>query len=400
MRRGNRTKRIVALLTVALALNAFAFAPAAQQEELVNEELELVQNFTEIPNETAEEISEPDAEEPQEIEAAEDADEVFALEVGDVSLQAADDVGQTVLPGKVIKYGGKMYEVKGSNYVSRGGADGTFEVNPGDGLLGTERTDNIIMDGSISYNWTTDEAHSGERSLAIWGAGGHFIWRHAFSSDKLYVYSMWFKFDDGANLSNGDRHIAGAIDVETGSMHYNELGRVTDITGGWQQDLCVFRGSNDDKFVYYTPANDSRIYIDDFVVYEVEEITPFEITSYRLEDYDWNVYDEIPGPGEYYHYINYVSSVDEERDVTLVFAMFKDGKLESITTESVRIEAATLANGVLTKRRNSVMHKFVIPEGRDVSNLSYMAYLVENNDPFEIMGDVSDNNPAVVAGAK
>ncbi len=368
--RRNKTKLVIAILAAALALNSFAIVPYAE------EDLEMVLDFKDAPDQLA--VSE---------------------ELGDVGLEATEDeVGQTVAPGKYISYNGRVFKVS-ENAVSFV-TDGTFDTDPGiTDDSNSSRTESFNFSSS-SPTYVTTEGHDALGSVRI-DPGNILIWRRSFESNKLYVYSAWFKLTGDAVFDDNQRHLAGAIDIATGSSHNNELGRTVTKTGGWQQDMCVFNGAGtgEDRLAYLTNVgSNDPIYIDDFVIYEVEEVEAIEVTGHSMEDDDWNEYDEIPAPGEYSHIIRYENNFTSVVALRGVVALFKDGKLVKIYTKDVNSRVGALADGNLSPGRGTVEIRFTVPEGEDVSAYSYVAYLCSPSNPFYIYGKASSTNAAVVYG--
>lgn len=408
MRKGNKSKLLIAVLTLALALNAFGVAVTA------DEDVEPVLEFEEIlsDEETAEEIEfvEIDelneADEIAEEELAEEIDEdiVSLAETEDDSVRLmAESDGQTVSPGTIFVYNNTVYRVKetATNIVSGGGG---FDTAPTILESSTStRTDNFI-NSYASYN--SSEGHSSPGCLE-WSSGVT-IWRHYFESGKLYIYSMWYKFTGTADLNDNQRHLAGAKDVATGEQHYNLL--TNDGTETWQQDWCVFEGdSSEEKFLYAELTGSGTIYIDDFYIYEVEEYDFLDVKSHQLErQSDMQVFDVpssgIPSSGEYYHVINYETFKDYT--VTGVVALMKDGKLVKIYAASTITNSSkgkVDENGSLIPAAGTVDIWFEVPEleeGESLSQYSYMAYIVSEGNPFGILDLPGDDNPVTVVGVK
>lgn len=406
MRRGNKTKWLVALLTAALALNAFALAPIAGMDEAALDEAELVWDFDLVPNENL-----PAEEEiPEEAPLLEENLSAEALSVDEAEVQAAaDEEGQIILPGKVFEYNGKMYKIdENATNIMSGGGSPSFDDSANFASSGEE--DVLICGSGWQHNPTEghvidDPDNPGTPGCVQFSSGALWIWRHTFDPGKLYVMSMWYKFDNGANLDDGNRIVRAALDVDTGSDHYVNIGKDSDPTGGWQQDLCVFNGaSGERRCIYLIASGTGNVYWDDLYIFECSPIESMEITGHDLEDDDTfdAGFTEIPYPGRFNHYIYYTSNTTQESFATGVMALFKDGKLEKINTTTVRIGAATYnrARGTLRPYSGYAWLNFEIPEGEDVSRYSYMAYLVDEGKPFSVMGEASEINPARVNGAQ
>lgn len=411
MRKGNKSKLLIAVLAFALALNAFCFAGMA------SEGFEVVLDFEEVPGDNeiaaAEELV-PMEEEvfaveeiPAEEETPAEEEEAVVMasaasENGGISLEA-DSTGQDISPESIFVYNGSLYKVTGKvNIVSAGGG---FDTKPSILPSGTssDTKDSFInsVDGAVEYDST--EGHTDPGCLK-W-SNGVLIWRHAFETGKLYVYSVWYKFTGTADLYDSQRQLAGANDV-AGGTHYNTL--TNDGTETWQQDWCVFKGdSSEYKFLYAQLTGSGTIYIDDFYIYEVEEYTEsLSVDSHFLErQSDMQIFDVpsegIPSAGEYYHVINYTNVNVVEYPVTGVVALMKDGKLVKIFASSTRTVRGRLDGTTIKPASGTIDIWFEIPElgeGEDISQYSYIAYVVNEGNPFGILGSPSEKNAAVVYG--
>lgn len=394
---------LVMLLTLLLAFNAFGFAYAADGGVELALEFEDVLSDDEI---AQTEESAPKAED--EIVYEEIEEDVSAVvepaEAEDAELLDAA-AGQNVAPGTIFVYNNTIYKIKDDavNIVDQAG-DGSFTTAPSiykDDDTST-RTDHFI-NTSQTASYDATEGHNAPGSLK-WSSGV-LIWRHTFETGKLYIYSMWYKFTGTADLDDSQRHLAGANDV-AGGTHSNPL--TNDGTETWQQDWCVFEGNaGEDKFLYAQLSGSGEIYIDDFYIYEVEKYDAFQITSNQLERQSDLSVVSVPASGfsasgEYYHVVNYENLNVTDYTVTGVVALMKDDKLVKIFASSTRTNRGKVSvDGSITPAIGTVDIWFEIPEledGEDISQYSYMAYIVTEGNPFGILGSVSDENPVIVKG--
>ena len=376
--RRNRTKLIVALLAMALTLNVAAFA------QVPGDGVEMEFDFVEAPNDLTQDID---------IEFGADTD-IDLAEI-EAALMAASVEGQTIAPGKVVTHNGKTYRIKDTENVaaSMAGFDNAPEV-----ATSGETNTLIVQDGSWNYN--TSDGHDALGCLEI--SGGTFIWRHNFESNKLYVYSAWWKVQGGFNFQDDQRQLEGAYDPDTGASHYNEIGRDVEITHDWQQDMAVFKGNSAERRFLYVPVSGGSVLLDDVYIYEVELIPSFEINNCAIENpSDWTETTYIPEAGvQYNHVISYTVNVTEPIKFNGIVAIFKDGKLVEIVQKQVNSRTATLIDGELDSRVGTVSVPFMIPAGEDVSRYSCVAYLSDPTNPFNVYGSASANYAFVVYGGE
>lgn len=372
MRKGNKSKALIAVLALALALNVFGTALAEAPE------LESVLEF-----EPAVDMGEPTAPEAETPEAAVE-EEVTALAAG-------DEEGTTVQPGSLFQYGDRYFRVKSgaANLFNGGGENGGFDTSVSPVEEGSGK-DTLY---SNTAAWTSAEGHNAAGCLA-WNAG-QVIWRHDFDPTKLYVMSAWYKFDGAINLNDGQRHLAGANDLSTDGTHYNEIGRNRPATGGWQQDFFVFKGisQSNGQFMYLQVVdNGGTLYMDDVIIYEVEELeAQLSITGHTLEAEDGTTYDvgagaEIPAAGKYFHLIRYENELPNEYLLTGVLLLYKGNKLEKIFTVNTKTGRGTFSDTGMVAASGTVDIMFEIPEGEDVSQYGYSAFLVDRGKPFSVLG--------------
>lgn len=405
MRNSTRTKLIVALLTAVLTLNMGVFVQADDGD--VGMEFD----FSAAPNE---------------LESDVDVDLGFdeGLQLGTETLAEdvavmADDVGVSVEPGKIIEYAGRTFRVTGQTNLF------TLKTNvheADDGKFSDPAfvpdTNNSAADGTLIYQGTkpsivTDDGHGDPGCLEFY-SGSTVIWRcgaGTFSDSKYYVFSGWFKLVNDGNFNDGQRHIAGAFDIGTNTLHYNEIGRDIPRTNGWQQDFYVFNGvSGDDgnKFMYLQYAGgDGSIRMDDIVIYEVEALENMEITEEPLieDPATWDEYTQIPtdAAGKDLNYIiRYSANATSSLEVTGVLLIFKDNCLEDIVTVSADTRRAILdSNSGLTPGVGAVSIPFTIKAGEDVSRYSLIGYINGSaTNPFDIYGKASENYAKLMTAAQ
>lgn len=389
MRNGTRTKLFVLLLAASLAFNAAAFAQEA------DDGMGMDFDFVEAPNELTEDVS---------VDLGTDfVDEAVLQADAEAELMAAE--GQKIAPGRVIEYNGQTYRIEAAaeNLIPPVG-DGSFSAMPNPISQDSNREnspDRVTFICTGGYSLNTSDGHDAPGCFEY--NSGILIWRcgaSTFAADKFYVYSAWFKFTGDANLNDDQRHIAGTNDVANNSSHHNEIGHNIEKTGDWQQDMCVFHGNGDNKFLYLEySGGEGSIRVDDMVIYEVTPIPSLEINGYTVEDPDtWEEFAEIPEPGSYNQIINYTVNVTQPLNFNGVLALFKDGQLVKIIQRQVDSRTAILYDGQLTSANGSVSIPFDIPAGEDVSRYSCLAYLCDYSDPFNIMGDASSSYATLTPG--
>ncbi len=392
MRNSTSTKLIVALLAFVLAFNVGVFAQAD------GDDVGMVFDFVDAPNELEDEVAVDFG--------ISDGLELPALEE-DAEIMAVNN-GQVVAPGRVIEYNGRTYRVIGQQNMMTALGDGSFSSMPSPYSTNSDR--NVSPDGTfISTNDGTIVTNDGHDAPGCFEfTGGIVIWRcgaSTFSSDKYYVYSGWFKFDKNADIVNGERKLAGTTDVDTHSVHYNEIGRKIEKTGDWQQDFCVFNGNDDYRFLYLQYTGSGAIRLDDMMIYEVEPIPTFTIEgSPLLEETDtWDVYtDYIPKSGVDYNYvIKYQSNVTKSSNLNGVLILFKDNKLYKISQSTAGMRTAVITDaGELVSGEGAIPIPFTIDSGEDISRYSCLGYICDGDDPFNILGAASDSYPKLFTGAQ
>ncbi len=391
MRKGNKSKVLMIVLALSLALNAFALAAAADDPGF-----EVLFDFEELPDvdETAiEEVQLDEDINPISVDALEADDEVTVL--------ADDEEGQNVVPGNIITYNGKMYKIpnEAPNLIT----NGTFENQPTIITGYSSNTDVMILDGNGSYSWSESAAHTGTRGLRITGDGANWIYRHEQNKGKLYVYSCWVKLEGNANFDNGYRHIAGTqASFDQGGSYYIEIGRDIPITGGWQQIFVVYRCGDTTKFSnFFKLVGSGAINVDDMVLYEIEEVDE-TITvdgGYAVNMETFDIYeDEIPEGGDYYFVISYSNKTPYRYNVTGVVAVMKDDKLEKIYTYDQISSAGSLVGGALQPKAGEIFLEVSVPKDADMSRYSFVSYVTEQGNPFGMFGIPSDSNPFVING--
>lgn len=401
MRKGNKSKVLMVVLALALALSTLSIAYA--DGGLVD-----MAEFEEVLNEA---VAVPDVDEPaQEPVIEEPADEVVELAAldGEVELEAAvDEDGITLTPGRIFVYNDRLFKVldNAENIVKNGDFNNKVDIlASGD----TNIADTFLIPGESSTSdlaWADGVGRNGSGALVY--TYGTFCWRHKFSSTKTYAMSIWYKLEGSTiNFYGGQRGIAGAIDATTGLVHTNEIGASRPITGGWQQDFVVFHG--DDaiiRFLYAQIEGSGTVYVDDFYIYEVEEYAEsIGIDSHYLENSADNSIVEVPNisieqPGKYYHIINYTNYNIIEYPVTGVVAVMKDGALYKLFSTNTRTVRGYLIDGTVEEASGSIDIPFEIKlqPGEDISQYSYIAYMVNEGNPFSIIGKPQDNNAVVVS---
>ncbi len=384
MRNCKKTRLLVALLVVALTFNVASLAFAEGVE--VNFELVEVPNGLEAADEGLDGF---------EFAADQPAD------MGTVETLAAEQ-GMMIEPGKYFTYNGKPYKVldNATNVASTiGGANGGFDTRPSV-TISDQGADVLLSVNSDGWDYNTSDGHNSPGCYEF--KNGRTIWRHTFEN-KMYVMSSWWKFTGNDGIADDYRHVAGAVDVDTGSQHTIEFGRNVDITHDWQQDLCVFNGNPaDNKFFYIVHTGGGTVYIDDLVIYEVEPIDPFSIDGYVIEDpNDWNAnLTNIPSTGKFNHIITYTTNMTGPIVFNGVVVVFKDNKLYRIYQKEVNSRTATLINGDLTSETGAVSIEFEVPEGEDVSRFSYVSYLSDASNPFYVYGQASGSYAQTIYGAQ
>ncbi|MCH5186774.1 MAG: S-layer homology domain-containing protein [Oscillospiraceae bacterium] len=391
MRKGNKSKALIAVLALALALNMFPAAFAAGPVLETELEFEPAVDESEI---LAPEIGEPEIDLPEEEAVAElSADGVASV------MAVGDEEGVSIQPGMLFQYGDRYFRVNNSatNIFNGGGANGGFDSKA---VINGESSNQDVLYSNTAV-WDATEGHDAPGCLA-WSTG-QVIWRHTFDTNKYYVMSAWYKFEGNINLNDGQRHLAGANDVETDSVHSNEIGRNRSITGGWQQEFFVFNGirQSNGQFMYVQVVdNGGTLYLDDVVIYEVEEIkAQLTINGHTLESESGDSYnvaagETIPAPGTYYHLIRYENELPNEYLLTGVVVLNKDDKLEKIFTVNTKTGRGTFSDTGMVAASGTVDIMFEIPEDEDVSHYSYTAFLTDRDKPFAILG-----TPRTTAGA-
>lgn len=383
MRKGNKSKALIAVLALALALNGFTAAFAAGPVLETALEFEPAVDESEI---LAPEIDEPEIDFPEEEPVAElSADGAVSV------LAAGDEEGVSIQPGTLFQYGDRYFRVSNSadNIFNGGGSNGGFDSKP---VINGESSNKDVLYSNTAV-WNSTEGHDAPGCLA-WTTG-QVIWRHDFEATKYYVMSAWYKFEGNINLNDGQRHLAGANDVETDSVHSNEIGRNRTATGGWQQEFFVFNGikQSNGQFMYLQVVdNGGTLYLDDVVIYEVEEIkAQLTINGHTLESESGDSYNvasgaTIPAPGTYYHLIRYENELPNEYLLTGVVVLYKDDKLEKIFTVNTKTGRGTFSDTGMVAASGTVDIMFEIPEGEDISHYRYTAFLTERDNPFAVLG--------------
>lgn len=396
MRKGNKSKALIAVLALALALNVFAVAYAAGPDLEAALEFEPAVDESEI---LAPEIDEPEIDATEEEPVAELADAQGEVTV----LAAGDEEGTTIQPGMVFQYGERYFRIDAgaTNIFNGGGANGGFDTAPS--ISEEAKSKRVLY--SNTATWNTTEGHNAPGCLA-WSAG-QVIWRNDFETNKYYVMSAWYKFEGNINLENGQRHLAGAHDIGTDNVHTNEIGHNRERTGGWQQEFFVFSGvwQDNGQFMYLQVVdNGGTLYMDDVVIYEVEEIkAQLTISGHTLENESGDSYNvasgtTIPAPGTYYHLIRYENELPNEYLLTGVVLLYKDDKLEKIFTVNTKTGRGTFSDLGMVAASGTVDIMFEIPEGEDISAYRYTAFLTERDNPFAVLGGprlTAGNNMAI-----
>lgn len=373
MRKGNKAKALIAVLALALALNAFGFAYASEVPQL---EAEYV--FEDL----------PEIEPVTDIETPQEEDAAVVLNAGDEVIPfAAVDDGVNVVPGAVIKYGERYFRVSGeTNLVNGGGAFDAAPSNmrPNDTTSGVQDT---FMGGVVNH--VGNEGHQAPGCLMTTDL---LVWRHRFDSDKMYVLSSWIKLDGGATLNDGQRAVAGTTDVVYGGNHsVTAVGGTTE----WQQDFCIFTGNGVERFYYLQLNGIGTLYFDDFYVYEVEEIeAELNLNSHKLEyvsDGETKAVSvdngsPIPGTGTFYHVITYGNELPEEYLLTGVLALFKNDTLVKIYTVNTKTGQGQFTDSGPVPAVGTVDIGFEIPEGDDPADYGYIALVLNRGSLFDALG--------------
>lgn len=345
-------------------------------------------------------------------ETVSENDEFVSEDVNDDATEPEDEEEEEVLDlfAATLRDGG-VYVTPGNDNAAVFTHDGLrYRVEPGtgneiklDGFESNPTIDSSISD-SAKYKLqangevTTKAAHSGYYGLSV--SAGEVIYRAAVTtdedSDNIYVFSAWMKMPKSGSISDDDR--AFKVIAENGNEYvvgWNEIGRMIELNGSWQQILFTFKAPETGVFqIKFNYSGREALYVDDIELYKAEIFdNPLTITSIECKDANNNAYSRADGfttAGTLTHTTTLYNSDEDDVFFTAVMVLFKN---------DILIDIKTIEECALVLDETDVTFEIDIPKDEDITQYKYMVYFVNDAQPTQYYGEMPAlDNPYIVQG--